>query len=50
MNVLGERIKYLRKQAGLNQIELANALNREYGLKIDRCRVLGIPKLPLREI
>lgn len=39
MNVLGERIKYLRKQAGLNQIELANALNREYGLKVDRVMV-----------
>ena len=39
MNILGERIKYLRKQVGLNQIELANALNREYGLKVDRVMV-----------
>lgn len=39
MNILGDRIKYLRKQAGLNQIELANALNREYGLKVDRVMV-----------
>lgn len=39
MNILGNRIKYLRKELGLNQIELANALNREYELKVDRVMV-----------
>ncbi len=39
MNILGNRIKALRKQAGLNQIELAAALNREYGFKVDRVMV-----------
>ncbi len=39
MSVLGERIKQLRKEKGLNQTQLAELLNREFGLKIDRAMV-----------
>lgn len=39
MSVLGERIKKLRKEKGLNQTQLAQSLNREFGLNIDRAMV-----------
>lgn len=39
MSILGDRIKSLRKAHGLNQTELAEALNRQFDLKIDRVMI-----------
>jgi transcriptional regulator with XRE-family HTH domain len=39
MGVIGQRIKELRKAAKLNQTELADALNKKYGLSIDRVMI-----------
>lgn len=39
MSILGDRIKSLRKARGLNQTELADALNRQFNLKIDRVMI-----------
>lgn len=39
MGVIGQRIKELRKAAKLNQSELATALNKKYGLNIDRAMI-----------
>lgn len=37
--MLGEKIKYLRKQAGLSQSRLAEELNEKYGMKIERSMI-----------
>ncbi len=39
MSVIGNRIKELRKKRGLNQTELADALNLQFGLSIDRVMI-----------
>lgn len=39
MNILGERIKSLRKANSLNQEELSMALNERFGLKTDRVMI-----------
>lgn len=39
MNILGERIRELRKKNNLNQTELSNALNLQFGLKTDRVMI-----------
>ncbi len=39
MSILGDRIKALRKARGLNQTELAAALNQQFNLKIDRVMI-----------
>ncbi len=39
MSVLGDRIKKLRKSKRLNQTELAEALNQQFGLNIDRAMI-----------
>lgn len=39
MSILGDRIKSLRKARGLNQTELADALNEQFNLKIDRVMI-----------
>lgn len=35
----GEKIKALRKQAGMTQTELSEKLNKEFGLKTDRVMI-----------
>ena len=35
----GEKIRALRKKAGMTQTELSERLNREYGLKTDRVMI-----------
>lgn len=39
MNVLGERLKQLRNEKGLNQTQLSEALNEQFGLKTDRVMI-----------
>lgn len=39
MNILGIRIKELRTQKGLNQTQLSDALNEQFGLKTDRVMI-----------
>ena len=39
MNILGERLKELRNSRGLNQTQLSNALNEQFGLKTDRVMI-----------
>lgn len=39
MDILGKRIKLLRKENKLTQEALANALNCKYGLNIDRVMI-----------
>lgn len=39
MNVLGSRIKELRKKAGMSQESLSKELNKLYGLKTDRVMI-----------
>ena len=39
MNMLGNRLKVLRKEKHLNQEQLSNALNHNFGLKTDRVMI-----------
>lgn len=39
MNILGERLKQLRNEKGLNQTQLSEALNEQFGLKTDRVMI-----------
>ncbi len=39
MEMSGEKIRALRKKAGMTQTELSERLNREYGLKTDRVMI-----------
>ncbi len=42
MTSIGERIKYLRKNAGLTQDELANRLNKKYNRKLSKITISKI--------
>ena len=39
MNMLGDRIRTLRKEKGLNQEQFSEALNKQFGLKTDRVMI-----------
>ena len=39
MNVLGDRLRGLRKERGLNQDEFSKDLNKQFGLKTDRVMI-----------
>ena len=43
-NVCGKRIKLARVEAGMNQLELATALNEDLGLKVDQNSISMIEK------
>jgi len=39
MSILGDKIRELRKEKGLNQTQLSESLNNQFGLQTDRVMI-----------